>query len=95
MKSADLNAQENVSIFKLNNEPNLIRDLPLTIPYFFSISNENISAIVGTQSQLFPNQQKPFLIFYDINHQTINQTIALKKLPTKNRMVQGSIFSYL
>ncbi len=92
MKSADLNAQENVSIFKLNNEPNLIRDLPLTIPYFFSISNENISAIVGTQSQLFPNQQKPFLIFYDINHQTINQTIALKKLPQKTGWFRDQFF---
>lgn len=92
MKSADLKNNQNVSLFNMVGEPKLMIDLPMTVPYFFSISDENISAIIGTNNISDKYQQIPFLIFLDHNHQLIHQPIKLKKLPRKTIWFKDELF---
>ncbi len=92
MKSADLKNSQNISLFKIEGEPILLADLPLTIPYYFSISDENISAIIGTKSISDKYQQKPFLIFVDNNQTIIDHPIELKTLPRKTIWFKDKLF---
>lgn len=92
MKSADLKNSQNVSLFKMDGKPKWIIDLPMTIPYFFSISNENIHAIIGTKNTPDNYHQIPFLIFLDNNQYLIHQPIKLKKLPRKTIWFKDELF---
>ncbi len=81
MVSANLTKNHNVSLFSLIENPELIINLPLSMPYFFSISSKNIYAIIGTNSKSGSITQTPVLILLDQNYKLLNQTVELKKLP--------------
>ncbi|MFQ6678683.1 MAG: hypothetical protein ACE5D0_10260 [Fidelibacterota bacterium] len=92
MKSADLNNSLNVSLFKMENKPIWLLDIPLTVPYYFSMSNKNMIAIVGTIGVSNTYEQVPILIFLDQNQQNINEPVELKKLPQKTLWVGDKYF---
>jgi hypothetical protein len=81
MESANLTKNHNVSLFSLIENPEFIINLPLSMPYFFSISSKNIYAIIGTNSKSSSITQTPVLILLDQNYKLLNQTVELKKLP--------------
>jgi len=81
MESANLTKNHNVSLFSLIENPELIINLPLSMPYFFSISSKNIYAIIGTNSKSNSITQTPVLILLDQNYKLLNQPVELKKLP--------------
>lgn len=81
MKSADLTNSKNVSLFSIMEKPELQATLPLSVPYFFSISSKDIYAIVGTKSKSNSFKQTPVLIFLDQNYKLLNQPVELNNLP--------------
>lgn len=92
MKSASLKTKNNTSVFRITNGPELMAELPITIPYHFSISDEDIIAVVGTKTQPDSYKQIPFLIFLDKNQTIIHQPIALEKIPQKIIWHKESLF---
>ncbi len=91
MKSADLKTSDNVSLFKFEDQSALLANLPITIPYFFSFSTENSSAIIGTKSVDGTFHQKPYLIFLDNKRQIIIEPIELAKLPQKTVWINNKL----
>lgn len=92
MKSADLKNDQNVTLFTKEDQLKLLTELPLTVPYHFSISNKNISAILGTKSVSDSYKQKPFLLFLNDSQSIINQPIELKQLPQKIIWIEENLY---
>jgi len=92
MRSADLKNSQNVTLFKMVDQPKLLAELPLTVPYHFTISDKNISAMIGTKSISGNRKQKPFLILLNKSKAIIHRPLELNQLPQKTIWVRDKLF---